>query len=311
MRTRNFTRAAEACHVTQPTLSHQIRKLEEELGEPLLLRRRDGAVPTESGGRFFPRAVRILEESEAALREAAEHRDIVQGTLRVGVIPTVAPYVLPGLLRLAKGEYPRLRFEVLEGPTAELLARLRVGSLDAAVLSPPVEGGDLSERALFDDEFLLAVPRGASVGEGREGGRIAADCGRGVCDAERCALLAGTDDEFVSAVGVFAGGCVGERAAGYGGGDGGGGAGDFGGAGDGAGRVCAPGGDATGVWRGANGSWDQRGVAAECGGDADSAGFFGVVRDAGGVRSFSRDEATTFGATHAEARRLDSFEMMM
>ncbi len=155
----NFTRAAEACHVTQPTLSHQIHKLEDELGEPLLERRRGGAVATELGGRFFPRAVRILEEADLASREAAEHRDAVSGTVRLGVIPTIAPYVLPGLLVRAKARHPGIRFDALEAPTVDLLRKLRFGEMDAAILSPPVGGSDLLVMDLFDDEFLLACPR--------------------------------------------------------------------------------------------------------------------------------------------------------
>ncbi len=163
----NFTRAAEACHVTQPTLSHQIHKLEDELGEPLLERRRSGAVTTELGDRFFPRAVRILEEVELALREAVEHRDAVEGMVHLGVIPTVAPYLLPDLLARARGEHPRMKFEVLEGPTHELLRKLRAGDLDAAILSPPVDGRDLRVRDLIEDEFLLALPPGHDL-EGAE-----------------------------------------------------------------------------------------------------------------------------------------------
>src|SRR5271154_3472293 len=97
-RSRSFTRAAAECHVTQPTLSHQIMKLEEEIGEPLFARRKKGAILTPLGERLFEHARAILGTVEAAKQEASAFSKTVQGHLRIGIIPTVAPYFLPRLL---------------------------------------------------------------------------------------------------------------------------------------------------------------------------------------------------------------------
>src|SRR5262245_60447562 len=94
-RTRNFSRAAEQCHVAQPSLSQQIQKLEEELGERLFDRMKREVKLTPPGEVFLRRAVRILEEVDAAKREAKDATDLLRGTITIGVLPTIAPYVLP------------------------------------------------------------------------------------------------------------------------------------------------------------------------------------------------------------------------
>src|SRR5271167_2179125 len=97
-RTANFSRAAEQCHVSQPSLSQQIQKLEDELGERLFDRRKRQTKLTPHGEAFLRHAVRILEEMEAARREAADARDLLRGTVTVGVLPTIAPYLLPAVM---------------------------------------------------------------------------------------------------------------------------------------------------------------------------------------------------------------------
>src|SRR5690349_8790908 len=97
-RTGTFSRAAEQCHVSQPSLSQQIQKLEVELGERLFDRMKREARLTSHGEAFLRRAVRILEEVDAAKREATEARDLLRGTLTIGVLPTIAPYLLPGVM---------------------------------------------------------------------------------------------------------------------------------------------------------------------------------------------------------------------
>src|SRR5580658_2525412 len=97
-RTRNFSRAAEQCHVSQPTLSQQIQKLEDELGERLFDRMKREARLTPHGEAFLPRAVRIMEEAEAAKREASEAGSLLRGRVTVGVLPTIAPYLLPDVM---------------------------------------------------------------------------------------------------------------------------------------------------------------------------------------------------------------------
>ncbi len=159
-RTRNFTRAAEECHVTQPTLSHQIAKLEREMGGPLLRRGRAGAQLTALGERMRGHARAILGSVETARAEASSLVRSVSGRVRLGVIPTVAPYLLPRLLIRCRRKHPELVFEISENPTQALLAGLGRGELDAIVISPPVDSTQpLHVRPLFDDEFLLALPR--------------------------------------------------------------------------------------------------------------------------------------------------------
>src|ERR1700678_913599 len=102
----NFSRAAAHCHVSQPSLSQQIQKLEEELGERLFDRLKKGVKLTPHGETFLRRAVRILEETEAALREAEDAKGCLRGTVTVGVLPTIAPYLLPAVLAAFTAKYP-------------------------------------------------------------------------------------------------------------------------------------------------------------------------------------------------------------
>tara|TARA_R100000027_G_scaffold67731_1_gene68254 strand:- start:7593 stop:8477 length:885 start_codon:yes stop_codon:yes gene_type:complete len=161
----NFTRAAERCHVTQPTLSHQIRKLEEELNEPLLQRRKRGTGPTSFGERFFPRAVRILQEIDGAKAEAESFSGEVRGRLRLGAIPTVAPYLLSPLIGAARRTYPNLQFDVSEEPTHELLKMMRRGDLDLALVSPPLLGDEWAFQKFCDDELMATLPVGHELAE--------------------------------------------------------------------------------------------------------------------------------------------------
>jgi LysR family hydrogen peroxide-inducible transcriptional activator len=159
-RTRSFTRAAEECHVTQPTLSHQIAKLEREMGGALLSRGRGGAQLTALGERMRGHARAILGSVELARAEASSIGQRVGGRVRLGVIPTVAPYLLPRLMMRCRRQHPEVIFEISESPTQALLAGLGRGELDAIVISPPVDSTQpLQLRPLFEDEFLLALPR--------------------------------------------------------------------------------------------------------------------------------------------------------
>jgi LysR family hydrogen peroxide-inducible transcriptional activator len=157
-KTRSFTRAAEDCHVTQPTLSHQIKKLEEEIGEPLFQRRKKGAFLTPLGESIFQHANTILGTLEHVRQEASAFSTKIQGRLRIGIIPTIAPYLLPRLVSACRKKHPGISFQITEDPTETLLASMRSGVLDVAILSPPLAGNDVKLRDLFEDEFLLAVP---------------------------------------------------------------------------------------------------------------------------------------------------------
>ena len=120
-RSGNFSRAAELCHVSQPSLSQQILKLEEELGERLFERTKREARPTPHGEIFLRRALRILEEVDAARREADDAKQLLTGSVTIGVIPTVAPYILPKAIASFMKLFPGVEVVVQEEPSARLL----------------------------------------------------------------------------------------------------------------------------------------------------------------------------------------------
>lgn len=156
-RHRHFGRAAENCAVTQPALSMQIRDLEREIGTELVERRTGEIALTETGVEVARRAEQILAAARDLI-DFARHRDVLTGDLRLGIIPTLAPYVLPRVLPRLQSAYPLLRLEVRETQTKTLLDELVSGGLDAVMLAMPVEAADLETRSLFSDRFLLALP---------------------------------------------------------------------------------------------------------------------------------------------------------
>ena len=160
VRTGNFSRAAEQCHVAQPSLSQQIQKLEEELGERLFDRLRRQARLTSHGEVFLRRAVRILEEVDAAKREAADTQALQRGTLKIGVLPTIAPYLLPEVMGGFMEKYPGVEVVVQEDVTAQLLKSLLAFEIDLALASQPIRDERLQVRELFTEELLLALPPG-------------------------------------------------------------------------------------------------------------------------------------------------------
>ena len=157
-RTGNFSRAAKQCHVTQPSLSQQIQKLEEELGDRLFDRAKLGARLTSAGESFLPRALRILEEVEAAQREARESRGLSRGQVVIGTLPTIAPYFLPAVIALFNAAYPGIQVVVQEDTTARLLKMVQAFEVDLAVVSLPLKETGLESQALFEEELLLAMP---------------------------------------------------------------------------------------------------------------------------------------------------------
>lgn len=159
-RTGNFSRAAEQCHVSQPSLSQQILKLEDELGERLFDRMKRETRLTPHGEAFLGRALRILEEVDAARREAKDASDLLRGTVRIGVLPTIAPYLLPSVMAEFMGAYPGVEMMVQEDTTGRLLKLLLACEMDFALASQPVQDKRLEVRELFSEELLLAVPPG-------------------------------------------------------------------------------------------------------------------------------------------------------
>ena len=156
-RHRHFGRAAENCAVTQPALSMQVRELEREIGAELVERRPGEIALTDTGLEVAERAERILVATRDLI-DFARHRDLLSGPLKLGIIPTLAPYVLPRLLPRLQSAHPRLRLEVRETQTRVLLGELARGELDCVMLALPAEGADADTLKLFDDPFLLAVP---------------------------------------------------------------------------------------------------------------------------------------------------------
>lgn len=156
-RHRHFGRAADECAVTQPALSMQLKQLEQEIGADLVERRPGEIALTETGREVAARAEHILAATRD-LVDFARHRDLLSGHLRLGIIPTLAPYVLPRVLPRLQTAYPHLRLEVRETQTRMLLDELRRGELDCVMLALPADGADAETLVLFDDPFLLAVP---------------------------------------------------------------------------------------------------------------------------------------------------------
>jgi LysR family hydrogen peroxide-inducible transcriptional activator len=161
--TRHFGQAAARTFVSQPTLSGQIRKLEAELGAALFERTTKTVALTPLGEALLPHARRAVEEADALAQLAKAHRDPLVGPLRVGAIPTLAPYLVPLILAPLKRRYPGVKLVLSEEITAQLLERLRRHELDAALIATPVEDADLRARALFEEPFWLALPRGHAL----------------------------------------------------------------------------------------------------------------------------------------------------
>ncbi|MBL9173924.1 MAG: LysR family transcriptional regulator, partial [Verrucomicrobiales bacterium] len=159
-RTGSFSRAAEQCHVAQPSISQQIRKLEEELGERLFDRMKREVRLTPAGEAFLPRALRILEEVEGARREARDQKGLLRGTLRLGVLPTIAPYLLPGVLARFTARFPGVEIVVQEDTTAALIRLAHACETDLALVSLPIPDARMEVKALFTEELLLALPPG-------------------------------------------------------------------------------------------------------------------------------------------------------
>ena len=157
--TQHFGRAAQRCFVSQPTLSGQIKKLEEELGVTIFERTNRSVEVTPIGEAILAHARQLLEQADAIEQVARAHQDPLAGPFRVGAIPTLSPYLMPLILVPLRRRFPQLRLVLSEEITESLLRRLRQHELDAALLATPVLEPDLEELYLFDEPFWLAHPR--------------------------------------------------------------------------------------------------------------------------------------------------------
>jgi LysR family transcriptional regulator, hydrogen peroxide-inducible genes activator len=154
----HFGRAAEACEVSQPTLSVQIRKLEGLLGVALFERTSRAVVPTPACDQLIGHVRAAVAETDAMFAVASSLRDPLAGRIRLGIIPTLAPYLLPLVFAPLRDALPTLEVEPWEDQTAALLKRLHAHELDAALLATEVTGPDLESRVLFAEPFLAALP---------------------------------------------------------------------------------------------------------------------------------------------------------
>ena len=155
---RHFGKAADASFVSQPTLSTQIRKLEEELGVALVERAPRKVMLTPIGREMVERARRVIAEVEQMGEVARRSRDPEAGTVRLGLFPTLGPYLLPHVVPRIRKRFPQLELLLVEEKSDVLLQRLREGALDATLLALPLHDDQLHAEFLFEEPFLLAVP---------------------------------------------------------------------------------------------------------------------------------------------------------
>jgi DNA-binding transcriptional LysR family regulator len=154
----SFSRAAESAHVTQPTLSAGIQELEKILGAAVVDRARSGVILTAAGQEAVRRAQDILTRTEDLVQAARGAGQPLAGRFRLGVIPTVAPYLLPRALPLLRDRFPKLRLFLREDLTQRLIASLKAGALDAALIALPYDMSGLDWAHVEDDELLAAAP---------------------------------------------------------------------------------------------------------------------------------------------------------
>ena len=156
----HFGRAADFCNVTQPALSMQVRALEEALGIALIERGPQGAVLTPAGQTILERAQQVLAGVRDLEDYARHHEKLLSGALRLGVIPSIAPYILPPLLPVLRNQYQDLDLRIRETQTERLVDELTAGRLDVLLLALPIYNAEVVTEPLFEDPFLLAAPKG-------------------------------------------------------------------------------------------------------------------------------------------------------
>ena len=168
----NFTQAAESCFVTQSTLSAGIKDLEATLGSLLVERERHSVMMTPVGTEVVERARRLLAEAEDLTEWARNAERPMSGLLKLGVIPTIAPFLLPAVLPAVRTRYPELKVALREDLTRNLLSRLAAGQIDFALIALPYDTGNLQVQPLFDEELLLIAPAGREADMPRDIGKL-------------------------------------------------------------------------------------------------------------------------------------------
>jgi LysR family hydrogen peroxide-inducible transcriptional activator len=155
----HFAKAAEHCYVTQPTLSMQIHKLEKELGIKIFDRSKQPVVATEAGKQVIEQARRIIAERNVLAEKVQSFKGVLTGELKVGIIPTLAPYLLPLFITRFTKKYPEVKLTVNEITTEVLITRLREGRIDAGILVTPLNENGIKEQPLFYEELMAYVSR--------------------------------------------------------------------------------------------------------------------------------------------------------
>jgi len=163
-RERHFGRAADACFVSQPTLSVAIKKLEDELGVLLFERRSAEVTATPAGERIVAQAQRVLDEAAQIKEIAKQGKDPLSGALRLGVIYTIGPYLLPALVRQLLRSAPQMPLLLSENFTVRLVELLKNGEIDVAVMALPLPDFGLVLQPVYDEPFMVAMPRGHATG---------------------------------------------------------------------------------------------------------------------------------------------------
>lgn len=162
---RHFARAADSSFVTQPTLSMMIQKLEDELGIKIFDRKKQPVMPTREGEEIILRAKQVLAEVAHLKEYAAELKGEVTGELHLGIIPTLAPYLLPLFLRPFSQQHPHLKIYIKEMVTNDIISKLKTGELDMGILATPLHEEQLKEHPLFYEEFFAYASKSENLGK--------------------------------------------------------------------------------------------------------------------------------------------------
>ncbi|SDM17231.1 LysR family transcriptional regulator, hydrogen peroxide-inducible genes activator [Daejeonella rubra] len=160
---RSFGIAAEKCFVTQPTMSMQVQKLEEELGVKLFDRSKQPITPTEIGAEVLEQARNILKESYKLKELISNQKSVVSGELRIGIIPTMAPYLMPKVISAFMDKYPDVQLVIWEYMTDQIIHELKNGLLDCGILSTPLEDKSLQEIPLFYESFVAYLSKSSPL----------------------------------------------------------------------------------------------------------------------------------------------------
>lgn len=156
---KHFNRAAKRMHVTQPTLSQQIKKMEEEIGSPLFERSSQGVNLTPAGEQLLPHAIAMIDELERGITKIQEESGEITGTIRLAAIPTMAPYIFPPLIREIKHKAPDLKLQIFEETTSVSLDFMQQGKIDLGILSPPINEAGIVARTLGEEVFYVACAK--------------------------------------------------------------------------------------------------------------------------------------------------------